>query len=175
MTHICVSKLTINGSDNGLSPGRRQAIIWTNDGILLIRSLLTNFREILLGIQTFPFKKMHLIISSAKLRPFCLGRNVLNNVRDYLSMPYAQSTYIDKRGPWNRQHGNIFQYLLLCIRRTKHINRAAISGVILLVPNPFNQVAATQLKTMTRFVCNAGQVSRRMRENITYETSSLLE
>ena len=26
-THICVSKLTIIGSDNGLSPGRRQAII----------------------------------------------------------------------------------------------------------------------------------------------------
>ena len=33
--HICVSKLTIIGSDNGLSPGRRQAIIWTNAGILL--------------------------------------------------------------------------------------------------------------------------------------------
>ena len=29
MTHICVGKLTIIGSDNGLSPGRRQAIIWT--------------------------------------------------------------------------------------------------------------------------------------------------
>ena len=28
MTHICVSKLTIIGSDNGLPPGRRQAIIW---------------------------------------------------------------------------------------------------------------------------------------------------
>ena len=28
--HICVSKLTIIGSENGLSPGRRQAIIWTN-------------------------------------------------------------------------------------------------------------------------------------------------
>ena len=32
VTHICVSKLTIIGSDNGLSPGQRQAIIWTNDG-----------------------------------------------------------------------------------------------------------------------------------------------
>ena len=27
---------TINGSDNGLSPGRRHAIIWTNAGLLLI-------------------------------------------------------------------------------------------------------------------------------------------
>ena len=38
VTHIGVSKLTIIGSDNGLSPDRRQAIIWTNAGILLIRS-----------------------------------------------------------------------------------------------------------------------------------------
>ena len=36
MTHICIGKLTIIGSDNGPSPGRRQAIIWTNAGILLI-------------------------------------------------------------------------------------------------------------------------------------------
>ena len=42
VTHICVSKLTIIGSDNGLSPGRRQAIIWTNAGIMLIGSLGTN-------------------------------------------------------------------------------------------------------------------------------------
>ena len=39
VTHICVGKLTIIGSDNGLSPDRRQAIIWTNDGILLIGHL----------------------------------------------------------------------------------------------------------------------------------------
>ena len=30
VTHICVGKLTIIGSDNDLSPERRQAIIWTN-------------------------------------------------------------------------------------------------------------------------------------------------
>ena len=35
MTHICVGKLTTNGSDNGLSPGRRQAIIWAIAGKLL--------------------------------------------------------------------------------------------------------------------------------------------
>ena len=45
VTHICVSKLTITGSDNGLSPGRRQAIIWTNVGILSIGHLGTNFSE----------------------------------------------------------------------------------------------------------------------------------
>ena len=42
MTHICVDNLTIIGSDNGLSPGRRQAIIWTNAGILLINWTLRN-------------------------------------------------------------------------------------------------------------------------------------
>ena len=34
--HVCVCELTIIGSDNGLSPGQRQAIIWTNAGILSI-------------------------------------------------------------------------------------------------------------------------------------------
>ena len=73
MTHICVGKLTTIGSD-----GRRQAIIWTNAGLLLIGPLGTNFSEILIGILTFSFKKLHLKVSSAKWRPFCLGLNVLN-------------------------------------------------------------------------------------------------
>ena len=77
VTHICVGKLTIIGSDNGLSPGRRQTIIWTNAGILLIGPLGTNFSEILIAIQTFTFKKMHLKMSSAKWRLFCLGLNEL--------------------------------------------------------------------------------------------------
>ena len=79
VTHICVVKLTIIGSDNSLSPGRRQAIIWTKAGILLIGPLGTNFVEILVGIQTFSFEKMHLKMSSAKWRPFCLGLNVLTH------------------------------------------------------------------------------------------------
>ena len=78
VTHICVSKLTIIGSDNGLSPGRRQAITWTNIGILLIGTLGTNFSEMLIEIHTFSFKKIHLKMSSGKWRPFCLGLNELN-------------------------------------------------------------------------------------------------
>ena len=77
VTHICVSKLTIIGSDNGLSPGRRQAVIWTNAGILLIWPLGTNFSEILNEIHTFSLKKIHFKMSSGKWRPFCLGLNVL--------------------------------------------------------------------------------------------------
>ena len=48
MTHICLSKLDIIGSDKGLSPEQRQAIIWTNAGILSIRHLRTNFSQILI-------------------------------------------------------------------------------------------------------------------------------
>ena len=78
MTDICVSKLTIIGSDNGLSPGRHQAIILTNVGILLIRTLGTNFSEILCEIRAFSFKKKHLKVSSAKWLSFCRGFNVLS-------------------------------------------------------------------------------------------------
>ena len=75
VTHICVSKLTIIGSENGLSPGRRQAIIWANDGILLIRTLGTNFSEILGKLHSISFMKMHVKMSSAKGRLFSLGLN----------------------------------------------------------------------------------------------------
>ena len=73
VTHICINKLTIIGSDNGLSPGRRQAIIWTSAGILLIGPLGTNFSEILIEIQTFSLKKIHLKMSSGKWWPQCVN------------------------------------------------------------------------------------------------------
>ena len=45
--HICISTLTSISADNGLAPGQCQAIIWTNDKILLIEPLETNFSETL--------------------------------------------------------------------------------------------------------------------------------
>ena len=104
MTHICVSKLTIIGSANGLSPGRRQAIIWTNAGILSIGTLETNFSEILSKIRAFSFKKMHLKMSSAKWRPFCLGLNVLSFIawRRYIQWniaPQLSALTLNVRGP----------------------------------------------------------------------------
>ena len=77
VTHICISKLTIIGSDNGLSPGRRQAIIWTNTGILLIGPLGTKVSGIIIEIDIFSFKKVHFKMSSGKWQPSCLGLNVL--------------------------------------------------------------------------------------------------
>ena len=56
--------------------GRRHTTIWTSAWLLLTELLGTSFSEILIGIQTFSFKKMHLKMS-AKWRPFCLGLNML--------------------------------------------------------------------------------------------------
>ena len=76
--HICVGKLAIISSGNGLSPRRHQAIIWTSVGILIIGPFGTNVSDILIIIHTFSFKKFNLKLSFAKWRPLCPGLNMLN-------------------------------------------------------------------------------------------------
>ena len=68
------------GSDNGLLPIRRQAIILTNTGLLSIGLLETNFSEILIKIQNFSFTKMHLKRLSEKWQPFCPGGDELKTI-----------------------------------------------------------------------------------------------
>ena len=92
VTHICVVTNTNIGSDNGLSPGQRQAIIWTNAGIVSIGPLATNFSEILIKILTFSFKKMRFKVSSAKWQPSCLGLNVLN--QEYMIISNALESHL---------------------------------------------------------------------------------
>ena len=84
VTHICVSKLIINGSDNGLSPGWHQAIIWTNIGILLTWPLGTNFSEI--SIETYIFGQENAF------------ENVVCEMAAILSQPQCT-------------HGRVFTYL----------------------------------------------------------------
>ena len=67
-------------SDNGLSPDRRQAIIWISAGILTIGPLGTNFSEILSKIQNCSFMKMHFKMLSGKWRPFCPGGDELRRI-----------------------------------------------------------------------------------------------
>ena len=81
VTHIRVSEQTIIGPDIGLSPGRCKAITWTSAGILFIRTLGTNFSEILSEIHTFFFQKMRLKMSFGKWRHFNLGLSVLTHYR----------------------------------------------------------------------------------------------
>ena len=83
VTHICISQIIIIGSESGLSPDRRQAIIRNNDGILLFGPLGRNFSEISVEIYSFSFENMpiwkclenggHLVSASIS----CLGLNVL--------------------------------------------------------------------------------------------------
>ena len=65
------------GPENGLSPDRHQAIIWTDGGILLIGPLGIKFSQIINKIHAFSFKKMHLKMSLGNWRPFCLCLNEL--------------------------------------------------------------------------------------------------
>ena len=90
VTHICVSKLSTIGSDNGLSPGRRQAIIWNNARILLMGHLGTKIQWNV-NRNSNIFKKMRLKMPSGKRRPFCLGLNVLkgNHYHKFCAMRFS--------------------------------------------------------------------------------------
>ena len=140
-THICASKLTIISSDNGLSPGRRQAIIGANAGILLIRPLETNFSEISIEIYTFSFKKMHLKMSSGKCRPSCLGLNVLtvfafgswclySDIEKYLS--YVRNYEVEiKASPSDLIRRSNTQFAVYCIFVNMTLDNLVIDTVAL--------------------------------------------
>ena len=76
--------LIIIGSNNGLLHGRRQAIILTNAGILLIWPWGTNFSEILIEIYIFSIRKMHLKMSSGSLQPSCVNDMWRSKILSYL-------------------------------------------------------------------------------------------
>ena len=106
LTHICVRKLTIIGTDNGLSPGRRQAIIWNNAAILLIGTLSNTLqwnrcRYLYIFIQENTFEifvwKMAAILS----RPQCV--NVWSHVR-------SPDTIIVEHTSWCLSFGHHIQW-----------------------------------------------------------------
>ena len=143
MTHICVNKIAIIDSDNGLSPSRRQAIIWTNVGILLIGPLGTNFSEILIEIHTSSFKKSHLKMSSWKRRPFCLDLNVLTrNVTvdktHICTLLSVTRTFLSIKGYrvyfFQTTYWRIKQYILLLHRERKQIKS------LLFLKHPFSKL-----------------------------------
>ena len=81
MTHICVGNLNVIGSDNGLSPDRCQAIIWTNAGILLIwtlgNKLQWNINRILyIFIRENVFENVVLVMVAILSRSQCVKEHV---------------------------------------------------------------------------------------------------
>ena len=79
---IYVSNLTSTGSDNGLSPGRRQTIIWSNAGILLIG----HFK---LKLQTQNKLKMATILSW----PQCVNYECIVHGKKLSMMRWKQYSY----------------------------------------------------------------------------------
>ena len=141
MTHIWVGNLTIIGSDNGLSPDRCQAIIWTNAGLLLIGPLGTNFSEILIEIVTFSSKKMRLKVSSAKRRPFCLGLNVLNATRTPVTASGMIITTVNTLRP--RQNGRHFaDDIFKCIFLNESVWIPIEISLKLVPKGPINNIPA---------------------------------
>ena len=97
--HICASKLTRIGWDNGLSPGRSQAIIWINVGLLPIETLGTNFSEIFSEmhfIQENTFENAVCEMAAVLSRPQCVSRIVVaTNRKSYVSRCYhVNSAYL---------------------------------------------------------------------------------
>ena len=110
---ICIGKLTIIGSDNGLSPHRRQAIIWTNAGILLIwplEKIMWNFNpNSYIFIQENAFEnvvwKMAAILSQPQRVPWSVKNNpseaqqeTSHDVMDYLMHNKRVSTLLQVSG-----------------------------------------------------------------------------
>ena len=82
MTHIFVNKLTTSGSVNGFAPERRQTILWTNDGILLIGPLETNLSEIFyrnsnIFIQENALENVVCEMASILSRPQCVKEIII--------------------------------------------------------------------------------------------------
>ena len=84
VTHMYVSGKTIIGSDYGLSPGWCQAIIWTNDGILLIglrNKLQWNFkRNSNIFILRNAFESVVCKIPAILSRPQCVNLLAQNHL-----------------------------------------------------------------------------------------------
>ena len=95
--YTCVCKIIVIGSDNSLSPGRRQVVIWTNAGILIIGSLGIHFNEILSKSYTFSFKKTPVKLSSAKMASISSRPRLVNTPRvksiSRIPKPYFCTSY----------------------------------------------------------------------------------
>ena len=77
VTHICVSKQAIIGSENGLSPGRCQVIIWTCAGLLVIwtfgNKLQWNLnKNLYIFIQENAFENVVWKMAAILSRPQCV-------------------------------------------------------------------------------------------------------
>ena len=91
MTQICVGKLTIIGSDNGLSPGRRQAIIWTKCWNIANLTLMNKFQWYFYqnSIIFIPENELENVVcemASILSRPQCVNNSVAVRYKKSISI-----------------------------------------------------------------------------------------
>ena len=104
VTHICISNLVIIGSDNGLSPGWCQSIIWTNAGILLIELLGSNKLQWNLNQNSYIFIQEHtfgtvvceIVAIFRALNMLMTGPAFLFSVCNYVSVFYWSGVLLTK-------------------------------------------------------------------------------
>ena len=80
VTHICVSKLTIIGSDNGLSPGRRQAITCSN-AVYIFNWTLRNELQWNLNRNVYIFIQENVFETVVCEMTLCVGLNVSMDIK----------------------------------------------------------------------------------------------
>ena len=86
--YICVGNLTIIWPDNGLSLGRRQAIIWTNAGILFPEEQTSLNRYSCIFIQENSFENVVCEMASILSRPQCVNLPSYQGKHMLIAMPY---------------------------------------------------------------------------------------
>ena len=95
---VCLSIFLCDDIDIGhhwftiFMPNGTKPLPETNDDLLSITLLGTNFREILINMQSISLNKMYFKMSLAKWRPFRL--NVLNHMWTHLLKMFIVTSYI---------------------------------------------------------------------------------
>ena len=130
MAHIYVSKLNIIDSDNGLSPVRPQAIIWTNVVILLIWPLGTKFSEMLIKILTVSFTKRYFKMSAVKWWPFYFVFDVKKWLRGTKAHSRVfRAAIVTGRGPrWTSGWSVAFSVAAACMMTSSNGNIFRVTG-----------------------------------------------
>ena len=123
-------------------------------GILLIGPLGTNFSEILIGIQAFSFKKLHLKTSSAKWRLFCLGLNELMLMWYQHVMPISASVKVCN---WHFVLPYIYS-LIWALSRMSHVSPINKLAALLCIGKP-NCWAQLLLKNVSYWYLELGRWS----------------
>ena len=101
VTHIRVSTLTIMGSDNGLSPGCHQAIIWTKcrnivNWILRNKLQWNVYRNLYICVQENAFEIVVMKLTAILSRPQCVNTHNSWDVPCHL-VPFPSLSRIDIR------------------------------------------------------------------------------